>query len=340
MSESFTPPGDEGEQWLPVPGWEGLYEVSNKSRVRSLERTATMRGGREILLPTRVLHQWANSFGTPTVALFKAGKRADRSVRMLVQEAFGLPPAMHPESDLGEPERWLPVVGYEGLYMVSDLGNVRSLHKSNRRRLRGDLLTPAFTDDPPHWCVSLTKGGKAKTWRIHRLVMEAFVGPCPEGQEVRHGPGGNLDNRLVNLCYGTHLDNVADMVRDGTRLRGERVGGSRLTERIVIECRRRYAAGETQTALGAEFGVSSAVLSQAITGARWAWVPGAVPDDGKSHRARGTSCAAAKLTPEIVREARRRSAVGESSYVLATEYGVKQSTMWDAIRGHTWKDVL
>jgi hypothetical protein len=340
VEESVTPPDETAERWLPVPGWEGLYEVSNKSRVRSLERTKTWRG-REVPVPARVLRQWTMRSATPSVALFKAGERAQRSVRLLVEEAFGVPPAMHAGSDLEEPERWLPVVDYEGLYMVSDLGNVRSLHKSARRRLRGDLLSPAFAgEDPPHWCVSLTKGGKAKTWRIHRLVMEAFVGPCPEGQEVRHGPGGNLDSRLVNLCYGTHTENVADMVRDGTRLRGEQVGGSRLTEQIVIECRRRYAAGETQTALCTEFGVSSAVLSQAITGARWAWVPGAVPGDGKSHKARGSACAAAKLTPEIVREARRRSAAGESFYVLATEYGVRQSTLWAAVRGHTWKDVI
>lgn len=94
---------------------------------------------------------------------------------------------------------------------------------------------------------------------------------------------------------------------------------------------------------GREVPVSARILRQWTrgdgTGTKWAWVPGAVPGDGRRHRARGTASGSAKLTPEIVREARARSALGESSYALAAEYGVAQSTLWAAIRGHTWKEV-
>ena len=61
----------------------------------------------------------------------------------------------------------------------------------------------------------LYKDGKARQRPVHSLVAEAFIGPCPPGQEVRHGPGGSLDNRLVNLSYGTRAENIADQYRDG-----------------------------------------------------------------------------------------------------------------------------
>jgi hypothetical protein len=232
-------------------------------------------------------------------------------------------------------ERWRTVAGYEGLYEISDLGNVRSLHRSYKPRLRGDLLTPGVSCGK--MTVVLYKDGGRKTRLVHHLVLDAFTGPCPPGEEARHGPGGALDNRLVNLCWGTHAENEADRVRDGTSNRGERQWQARLTREQVMECRRRYAAGESQGVLAAEFGVSGPTVSNAITGETWSWLPGAVPVDHTRHGRRGTAHHSAKLTPEIVAAAKRRSSAGEYISVLATEYGVTQATMWKAIRGWTWK---
>ena len=239
------------------------------------------------------------------------------------------------------PECWLPVIGYEGLYEVSDLGNVRSLHRSCRPRLRGDLLTPAPTGGAsPRLCVVLYKDGAKKTRLVLHLVLEAFIGPRPPGREACHGPGGALDNRLVNLSWGTPEQNQGpDRVRDGTSNRGERQWQAKLTEEIVLECRRRYAAGESQKDLAGEFGVTGPVLSEAITGRSWAWLPGAVPTDTGRQGTKGTAHPGAKLTPEIVREARRRNAAGESQYALAAEYGVAQQTLQAAIVRRTWKNV-
>jgi NUMOD4 motif/HNH endonuclease len=238
-------------------------------------------------------------------------------------------------------EEWKPVPGYEGLYEASNLGNVRSFHAGRGSGKRGDLLRPALTGGAsPRLCVVLYKNGvKKKTRLVHQLVLEAFTGPCPPGQEARHGPGGALDNRLANLCWGTKAENEADRVRDGTTNRGERQWSARLTREQVTECRRRYAAGEGQGVLAAEFGVSGPTVSNAITGATWSWLPGAVPIDRSRNGQRGTAHHAAKLTPEIVREARRRNAAGESKSALAAEYGVAQQTLQHAISGYTWKGV-
>jgi hypothetical protein len=73
---------------------------------------------------------------------------------------------------------------------------------------------------------------------VHQLVLEAFVGPRPDGMESLHGLGGKLDNRYPeNLRWGTSSENHLDQYRDGTMVR------ARLSAAIVRECRTRYAAG-------------------------------------------------------------------------------------------------
>ena len=59
-----------------------------------------------------------------------------------------------------------------------------------------------------YYKIDLSRNGEQKTHRVHRLIMAAFRGPCPEGQIVCHGEGGSLDNRLENLKYDTQSENI------------------------------------------------------------------------------------------------------------------------------------
>lgn len=102
-------------------------------------------------------------------------------------------------------ERWLPVVGYEGLYEVSDLGRVRSYARSSVPRIR--KLGAHKTGHPQ---LTLHSGGIRVTRLVHQLVAEAFIGPRPEGQEVRHRNGRETDNRWTNLEYATQSRNTQD----------------------------------------------------------------------------------------------------------------------------------
>ncbi|ATN90828.1 HNH endonuclease [Gordonia phage Lysidious] len=117
-------------------------------------------------------------------------------------------------------ELWRPVVGYEGYYEVSDHGHVRSLDRlvetSDDRtlRIRGRDRKLWRTPDG-HLKTSLSKDGESRVPLVHRLVMDAFVGPCPPGMEVCHRNGIGTDNRLVNLQYGTRSENAVDQVRHG-----------------------------------------------------------------------------------------------------------------------------
>jgi len=118
------------------------------------------------------------------------------------------------------PEQWRPVVGYEGLYEVSDHGNVRSLdrnspdHRGGVRKFKGRKLRPG-RESNGKWLVGLCRDGKAHSARVHRLVAEAFLGPAPEGAEVCHRDDNNDNNKLSNLYWGTRSDNLRDAVRNG-----------------------------------------------------------------------------------------------------------------------------
>lgn len=117
-------------------------------------------------------------------------------------------------------ERWRPVVGYEGIYEVSDQGRVRSLdriitqHDGMKRPMRGRILQQAVRDDG-HTQVNMKYMGVAVTRKVHRMVAMAFLGPCPEGMEVCHNNGNPADNRLSNLRYGTRSENLYDRVKHG-----------------------------------------------------------------------------------------------------------------------------
>jgi len=105
-------------------------------------------------------------------------------------------------------EAWLSVVGYEGLYSVSSLGRVYSYYLKDLRRLK--------LNKNGRIQVTLSANGKARTWNVHKLVADAFLGPCPPGQEVRHKDGDETNNVATNLEYGTRGDNQRDSVRHGT----------------------------------------------------------------------------------------------------------------------------
>lgn len=113
-------------------------------------------------------------------------------------------------------ERWLPVTGYEGCYEVSSQGKVRSVdHLDGRgRRVKGRVL--AFRPLPngrPR--VSLSRGGVATDAYPYRLVLEAFVGPCPDGMEALHWDDDFGNNAIENLRWGTRTENMRDMSRNG-----------------------------------------------------------------------------------------------------------------------------
>jgi len=131
--------------------------------------------------------------------------------------------------------QWRLIAGWPN-YEVSDQGQVRSLP---RERARGGVLR-AQRDSGRYWKVALSRKAEVKRFRIHKLVAEAFIGPCPPGQEVRHLNDDKDDNRVGNLGYGTRRDNVQDAVRNEVRRRQRRPPEPRAAREPRTHCRRQH----------------------------------------------------------------------------------------------------
>jgi len=132
-------------------------------------------------------------------------------------------------------EVWCDIKGYEGIYQVSNLGNVKRLGGTPWRK-KDRLLTPKLASQGGYPQVTLSKECKATCFYVHRLVAEAFV-PNPNGYpEINHKDENKENNcasnlewcdRKYNINYGTlkarlsaiHLRAVKQYTRDGQFVR-------------------------------------------------------------------------------------------------------------------------
>lgn len=117
-------------------------------------------------------------------------------------------------------EQWRPVVGWDGVYEVSDFGRVRSVdrtvtYRDGRVRRYPSRVLAVGHHGIGHEHVVLCYDGRNETRQVHLLVMAAFVGPAPDGMECLHLDGDPTNNRLDNLRWGTRSENNYDRVRHG-----------------------------------------------------------------------------------------------------------------------------
>lgn len=166
-------------------------------------------------------------------------------------------------------ERWLPVPGYEGRYIVSDRGRVAGLRHSAPW-----ILRHYPSGGRPQVTLSRSREDTQK-FGVGTLVLLAFVGPRPDGMQCCHENDDPWDNRLENLRWDTQRANSADALRNGGTPIGEACHGARLCEADVRLIRESYAAGEKSPSIAARFGVSARTVRDAATGRTWAHIPGA-----------------------------------------------------------------
>lgn len=145
-------------------------------------------------------------------------------------------------------EQWKPIEGWP--YEVSNLGQVRRSKRGQRGGPVGYILKPWY-DGHGYPTVNLRDGGRWAV-NIHKLVANAFLGPCPEGQETHHIDGNCLNNRSDNLVYVTRKSHMRQDHR------------SKLSEADIASCKKRFAAGEMIKDLAAEYGVHPSSLGRAM----------------------------------------------------------------------------
>lgn len=157
---------------------------------------------------------------------------------------------------LSEDGLWKDVPGFSG-YRVRNDGTVwscRTTHGelSNRWHSLGGSL-----DQDGYLSVVLCDKGERTRVRFAHLVLEAFIGPRPDKCESCHFPDSDpLNNRVENLRWAPHIDNIQDKVILDTMAKGEGHGNSKLTDSLVIEMRHLRQRGVSYAELGQRFGVS------------------------------------------------------------------------------------
>ena len=165
--------------------------------------------------------------------------------------------------------RWLDIPGYEGIYSVSDAGDVMSLARDINhiimKRRKAALLKPETTRFG-YQRVVLRKDGKVKHYMVHVLVLLAFVGPPPEGHQVRHLDGKRSNNSLSNLCYGTALENAEDTIRHGTRRMGETHHCAKLTDKDIEDIRRLHMEGLRYSDISKRYPVTARYVREICLG--------------------------------------------------------------------------
>lgn len=112
---------------------------------------------------------------------------------------------------------WKPISGFEGRYEISIDGRVKVLGGPGRGRFNRDRILKLGKTTTGYYNVLLYPGGGARyvARRVHHLVLEAFVGPRPDGAFGRHLDDDRENNHASNLRWGTRSDNTGDMVRNG-----------------------------------------------------------------------------------------------------------------------------
>ena len=172
-------------------------------------------------------------------------------------------------------EAWKEVKGSQGRYEVSTFGNIRSFLKMEKGRFH-QTETPqrilALANDKNGYLqCSLWLGGKRKIVKVHRIVLETFVGPCPEGMECCHTDNNKQNNSLANLRWDTHRNN---QVKDGGCLKflvkGAGHPGAKYSQATIDEIRKERAeTGTTHQRLADRYGMTRRYIGRILDRSRW-----------------------------------------------------------------------
>lgn len=169
-------------------------------------------------------------------------------------------------------EEFRPVIGFEDKFEVSNLGRVKALPWEQRHWCGRTIPQPArFVNLTKHTggyrIVTLRNG--TKKYYVHRLVMEAFVGPAND-RDVNHIDGDKTNNRLDNLEYCDRLHNVRHAIATGLQDNsGEGNGMHKYTAQQITAAHRLVQQGANHQQASRATGVSAGMIQQVCRGARW-----------------------------------------------------------------------
>lgn len=170
-------------------------------------------------------------------------------------------------------ERWKEVRRSKGRYRVSNKGRIVSMNYRSRPGTRGRVKIMQPAEDANGYLRTMIKrDGRYDTIKVHRLVAKHWVPNPGEKPQVNHLDGNKLNNRVENLQWVTHRENIDHAVANGftAKTHGSRNGMAKLTEEDVRQMKRDYVPRKvTQRMLAERYGVSLACIKDIFQGNTW-----------------------------------------------------------------------
>jgi len=177
-------------------------------------------------------------------------------------------------------EIWKDVVGFEGWYRVSNMGRIARIKPGmGVKSFSGTIGNILSTSKRTYTAKEFYKNNKVTVILLHRVVLEAFVGPCPDGHCGNHKDGDPTHNELENLEWVTYSENTLHAVRVLGTIKpvppkptcqiGSKNYGSKLNEEQVLEIRRLRKLGYSLVSLAEMFGTVLSNIAHIVHRRTW-----------------------------------------------------------------------
>jgi hypothetical protein len=198
---------------------------------------------------------------------------------------------------------------------------------------KGKPLKPAFQNG--YRVISLNQ----KTMRVHRIVVETYIGEIPRGYCVNHIDGDKINNSLSNLEIITYKQNTEHAYKTGLAVgkKGSENSGSKLQLHQVLEMYKMFEEGKTNDEISEVFNLHSRYISLMRHGKRWQHIYNEYfNENNKVIKSCGNLKYPLDFSLKILKDTLDKT---QTNTQIALKYGVDQSTICRIRLRKTWDEI-